>query len=383
MNVRLTISRVAKPVISLCLMFTLTVSSISGQIQTEKYRDMTLEEAVVSTDMKGWSARKAERWYDRLPFLAGCNYIPRNAVNQIEMWQQETFSPEIIDEELGWAEQLGFNTLRVFLQSTVWKADPEGYMQRVDQFLEIADRHGMKTMLVIFSGAGGIDNKLGPQPEPIPGCHNRFFCGDPDLLPDGSEDLESYPLMERYVKQLMKKFGRDKRVLAWDLWNEPGWRNHKGTTSFDLMTKVVCWVRSMKPSQPLTIGVWNTDLVNLNHFIFAVSDIVSFHTYSEQHEVLTMLAERYKPVGRPIICTEYMARTFHCYFDTVLTLFKAERVGAISWGLVDGKMNTKWPWHWEGGAEEPQPWFHDVLHPDGTPYDAREAKFIRQLLRGK
>lgn len=382
MNSGCTIFRVARLLV-LCSVGWVVVLPASGQIQTSAYRDMTLEEATVSSDMKGWSVHKAERWYDAMPFLAGCNYFPRNAVNQIEMWQQDTFSPEIIDEELGWAEQLGFNTLRVFLQSTVWKADPEGFMQRVDHFLNIADRHGMKTMLVIFSGAGGIGNKLGPQPESIPGHHNQYFCGDPDLRADGTEDVEAYPLMEQYVKQLMKKFGSDKRVLAWDVWNEPGWRNAAGTTAFGLMPEVVRWVRQMKPSQPLTIGVWNTDLVNLNTFIFTVSDIVSFHTYSNQHEVLTMLTERYKPVGRPIICTEYLARTFHCCFDTVLPLFKAERVGAISWGLVDGKTNAKWPWKWEKGAQEPDPWFHDILRADGTPYDAREVAFIRQLLRGR
>lgn len=381
MNTRFRISYIVKWSISLCIM--LLSIPVSGQIQTEQYRDMTTEEAVVSPNMESWSVQKANHWYDRMPFLAGCNYFPRNAVNQIEMWQKESFSPEIIDEELGWAEELGFNTLRVFLQSTVWKADPEGFMQRIDHFLEIADRHGMKTMLVIFSGAGGVNNRLGPQPEPIPGRHNNFFCGDPDLKPDGTEDIDSYPVLEHYVKQLIKKFKHDKRILAWDLWNEPGWRNQKGVTAFNLLPKVVSWVREMEPSQPLTIGVWNTDLVNLNRFISAVSDITSFHSYSDQHEILTMLTERYKPLGRPVICTEYMARTFNCHFETLLPLFKAERTGAISWGLVDGKMNTKWPWQWDKGTQEPTPWFHDILHSDGTPYDAKEAKFIRQLLRGK
>lgn len=375
------ISYVAKWSISLCIL--LFSVPVSGQMQTEQYRDMTPEEATVFSDMKNWSVQKANHWYAHMPFLAGCNYFPRNAVNQIEMWQKESFSPEIIDEELGWAEQLGFNTLRVFLQSTVWKSDPEGFMQRIDQFLEIADRHGIKTMLVIFSGAGGVDNKLGPQPKPISGRHNNFFCGDPDLQPDGTEDIESYPILERYVKQLIKKFGHDKRILAWDLWNEPGWRNQKGVTAFNLLPKVVSWVREMKPSQPLTIGIWNTDLVNLNTFISAVSDVISFHSYSDQYEILTMLTERYKPFGRPVICTEYMARTFNCRFDTLLPLFKAEQVGAISWGLVDGKMNTKWHWHWDKEMQEPDPWFHDILHPDGTPYDTKEVKFIRQLLRGK
>lgn len=364
----------------LCL--TMAALPVAAQVQTDAYRDMTPEEAVVQGGARQWTPRKAARWYAGQPFLAGCNYFPRNAVNQLEMWQEETFSPEIIDQELGWAEELGFNCLRVFLQSTVWKADPEGFIRRVDRFLEIADRHGMKTMLVLFAGSGGV-NRLGQQPDPVPGCHNRYFCGSPDLRPDGTEDIEAYPLVQRFVKQVVGAFRRDDRVLAWDLWNEPGWKNHRGVTAYGLLPKVVGWVRDVNPRQPVTIGVWNTDLSILNEFIFAVSDIVSFHSYSDHFEVITMLRERYLPQGRPVICTEYLARTFGSRFDNVLPLLKAERVGAVCWGLVDGKTCTKWPWFWNGGAEEPDPWFHDVLHPDGTPYDAREAEFIRQLLRNK
>src|SRR5215831_9349883 len=87
---------------------------------------------------KVWKAEKANAWYNEHKWLTGANYITSNAINQLEMWQAETFDPATIDKELGWAESIGFNTLRVFLHSIVWQEDPAGFKKRVDQFLAIA-----------------------------------------------------------------------------------------------------------------------------------------------------------------------------------------------------------------------------------------------------
>ena len=48
-----------------------------------------------------WSAQQADDWYAGQPWLVGCNYTPRTAINQLEFWQAETFDPRTIDEELG------------------------------------------------------------------------------------------------------------------------------------------------------------------------------------------------------------------------------------------------------------------------------------------
>ncbi len=39
---------------------------------------------------KRWSVEKANEWYAKQPWLVGCNFIPSTAVNQLEMWQEET-----------------------------------------------------------------------------------------------------------------------------------------------------------------------------------------------------------------------------------------------------------------------------------------------------
>src|ERR1700745_2395403 len=111
---------------------------------------LTLTMGKVLGQGKVWSAEKANAWYSQHKWLTGANYIPANAINQLEMWQAETFDPATIDKELGWAQSIGFNTLRVFLHSIAWKQDPEGFKKRVDQFLGIAAKHGIEPMFVFF-----------------------------------------------------------------------------------------------------------------------------------------------------------------------------------------------------------------------------------------
>src|SRR4051812_18988297 len=72
--------------------------------------------SVASSPERGpWSREKANEWYSRQGWLVGANFIPSNAINQLEMWQPETFDTATINRELGWAESIGMNTSRVFL----------------------------------------------------------------------------------------------------------------------------------------------------------------------------------------------------------------------------------------------------------------------------
>ena len=90
-----------------------------------------------------------------------------------------------------------------------------------------------------------------------------------------------------------------------------------------------------------------------------------------------------KKLGRPLVCTEYMARTQNSRFATHLPIFKEENVGCYNWGLVSGKTQTIFPWGSPKGAAEPKLWFHDIFHKDGRPYDEAEVALIRKLTRGR
>ncbi len=323
-----------------------------------------------------WSVEKSENWYTKHDWMTGANFNPSTAINQLEMWQENTFDPETIDRELGFAAGIGFNTMRVYLHSLAYKSNPKGFINRVETYLGIADKHGIKTMFVFFDDVWGKTPKAGKQPDPKVGVHNSGWTQDPGE-PNFKEE-KNYPALETYVKDVMNTFKNDKRVLMWDLYNEPG-NMDKGIDSMVLLRNIFIWAREVNPSQPLTAGIWRWNFHELNAFQALNSDIISYHNYEdEKHHghVIDLL----KSHGRPMICTEYMARPRNSRFSNILPLLKKENIGAINWGLVAGKSNTKYMWDTpiEDGSE-PDEWFHEVFRKDGTPYRQDEANLIKKL----
>lgn len=341
-----------------------------------------------------WTAARANEWYAQQKWITGANFLPSTASNEFEMWQADTFDPKTLDRELGWAASIGFNTMRVFLHDMLWKADPQGFESRIDQYLAIADKHGIRTLLVLFDSVWDPHPKLGKQEEPVPHRHNSRWAQSPhtDLLKDHARHDELKP----YVTTIVTRFKDDPRVLGWDLLNEPGnwsveyqedWsREAKDAAHLALLPKVFAWARAAQPSQPLTAGVWKnvgsrTDPVHsLDKLMLEQSDVITFHTYSPLDSVKKSV-EWLEQSGRPIICTEYMARSAGSTFEGVMPYFKEKKIGAINWGLVSGRSQTIYPWEsWEKKfTAEPNPWFHDVFRKDGTPYDEMEVALIREL----
>ena len=342
-----------------------------------------------------WSEAKAESWYQQQPWLVGSNYIPSTAINQLDMWQEATFDPDQIDKELGWAEKIGMNTMRVFLHDLLWQQDPEGFRKRLDSFLTIASKHHIRPVLVLFDSCWDPYPKLGPQHPPIPGVHNSGWVQSPGAA--ALADSRQYPRLEAYVQGVVKAFAKDDRVLAWDVWNEPSNTNggaygkvelkNKQSYVLALLPRVFEWVRAASPSQPLTSGVWEGDWSSLDKMdaISRVqiehSDIVSFHNYSWPEDFEKSIT-RLEVYHRPLLCTEYMARGAGSTFDTILPIAKEHHVGAINWGLVAGKTQTYLPWDsWSRPyvLDQPTIWFHEVFHSDGKPYREREASLIHSL----
>ena len=324
-----------------------------------------------------WTAEKARAWAAGRPWTLGCNYIPRTAVNTLEMWQEETFDSATIDQELGWAEDLGFNAVRVFLHHLLWEQDSRGFLGRLERFLAIADKHHIGTIFVLFDDCWNPEFRLGPQPAPRPGVHNSGWvqCPGPDFL----ENPERWSVLEAYTAGVIGHFRQDRRVLAWDLYNEPG-NSGYGSKSLPLLKEVFAWARSAAPSQPLTAGIWDeaAELAELNRFQAASSDVISFHSYQPRAGAEKRIAAL-KVHERPLICTEYMARTAGSRLDDILPLFRSSDVGAMNWGFVRGKTNTIYPWGSKEGSPEPEVWFHDLMRPDGSPYLESEAALIRTV----
>ncbi len=342
-----------------------------------------------------WTDAQANAWYARQPWPVGANFVPSTAINQLEMWQAATFDSTTIDRELGWAESLGMNTMRVFLHNLLWQQDPDGFKQRINTFLTITARHHIRPVFVLFDSCWDPFPKLGPQHPPIPGVHNSGWVQAPGakVLADPSQ----YPQLEAYVKGVVGAFASDPRILAWDIWNEPDNDNESSYAREDpynknelvlaLLPQVFVWARAERPTQPLTSGLWHGDWNSLDkmppmaRLQIEQSDIITFHNYSwpEDFEQRVKNLEQFH---RPILCTEYMARGVGSIFDTILPLAKKLHVGAINWGLVAGKSQTYLPWDsWQHPyvLEKPPVWFHDVFYSDGRPYREREAEIIRKL----
>lgn len=341
-----------------------------------------------------WTSEQANQWYARQGWLIGANFMPSSAINQLEMWQAATFDTITINRELGWAQSLGMNTARVFLHDLLYQQDSIGLFNRIDIFLKIAQRHQIKPMMVLFDSCWDPFPKLGLQRAPKPHVHNSGWVQSPGQY--ALKDSTQYPRLERYVKGVVKRFANDKRILIWDIWNEPDNMTGPSYEKVELPNKVALvlplleksfvWARSVNPSQPLTSGIWVGDwsspekLKPIEKVQIAHSDIISFHNYDNAQEFEKRInwLQRY---NRPILCTEYMARPNGSTFQSSLPVAKKYNVAMYNWGFVDGKTQTIYPWDsWtKTYTAEPPLWFHDIFRKDGVPYREAEVKFIREI----
>lgn len=325
-------------------------------------------------DLQPWTTGRAWEWYRTQPWLVGCNFIPSTAVNQLEMWQAETFDTPTIDRELGYAASIGMNVVRVYLHDLAWSQDPTAFKARVDTFLSIADRHGIRALPVFFDDCWNDDPQPGRQPGPIPGVHNSGWLKSP-----GSSvvnDSTAWGRLEHYVKDVIGSFRHDRRIALWDLYNEPG-NGDQDAKSLPLLAKTFLWARETSPSQPLTAGLWY-DNAELNELQLAMSDIITFHNYNDSLSLAAQITDL-KHHGRPIVCTEWLRRTGNSLPQTHLPIFRHQDVGCINWGLVSGKTQTIFPWGSKEGTPEPEVWFHDLFRADGTPFDQNEVAVFRAL----
>lgn len=340
-----------------------------------------------------WTPKQANTWYDRQPWLVGSNYIPASAINELEMWQKETWDPGGIDRELAWAQSLGMTTMRVFLHDLMWQ-DSAGFTKRMDQFLTIAEKHRIKPMFVLFDSCWDPDPKLGAQRAPTPGVHNSAWVQSPGGK--SLDDPADYKRLEKYVRGVVGRFKDDSRILAWDIWNEPDNSSPSRYPSEPadkiervntLLPLAFKWARAAGPSQPLTSGVWKGDwsadskLNATQRIQLELSDIISFHSY-EKPEEFEKSVKSLQRFGLPILCTEYMARGNGSTFQGTLPVARKYQVAAFNWGFAAGKTQTNLPWDsWKHPYtdREPAVWFHEIFYRNGKPYKQEEVDFIRGI----
>ena len=348
-----------------------------------------------------WTEERAWQWHNENGWMVGTNFNPSTSINQLEFWQEDTYDQETIERELEWSAELGMNMHRVYLHNLLWDQDSIGFLKRVDTYLEISESKGIKTLLVLLDDVWHPIPKLGNQPEPIPFVHNSGWVQAPGskILGDSSRHNE----LKNYIKGVITHFSDDKRVMGWDLYNEPDNVSpdnpkypergpevkEKHIYSLSLLKKTFRWAREVNPSQPLTVGLWkdpvtwrNIDSLSaIDRFAISNSDVISFHAYGSLEETMKKI-EDLEQFNRPLLCTEYLARGEQNTFQVILPLFKEKEVAAVNWGFVAAKTNTAFPWSsWQVKFDSlPKIWHHDIYLPDKTPYDQKEIDFLKEML---
>ncbi|MEI9971649.1 MAG: 1,4-beta-xylanase [Ignavibacteriota bacterium] len=329
--------------------------------------------------------------------MIGANYIQSNTVNQIEMWQADSFDADRIDMELGWAEALGINTLRVTLQELVWEKDSSGMQNRMRKLLSIADKHKMKVIFVLFDSSGDPYPEPGRQRQPRPGVRNSLWVQSP-----GAKALTDPKLLEdalNYVSNVVATFSVDKRVLAWDVWNEPDNTNSSSYANSELPNKAELvrnllptlfkYARAGVPSQPVTSGLWKSGdwssmatLSPIEKIQIEQSDFISFQNYDgpEDFEKRVKWLQAY---GRPVLCTGFLARNQGNSIETILPIALKYSVGALVGDLVQGKTQRFLPWDsWKTPyvGREPSVWSQDLFHTTGPLYRQQDADVIKKMI---
>ncbi|OBJ61763.1 cellulase family glycosylhydrolase [Mycobacterium sp. 1423905.2] len=343
-----------------------------------------------------WPADRANTWYQAQGWLVGANYVTSTAINQLEMFQAGTYDAARIDREMNSARFFGLNTVRVFLHDQLWATDRAGFQSRLAQFVSITARHGIKPLFVLFDSCWDPIPRAGRQRAPRPGVHNSGWVQSPGA--ERLDDKRYAAVLYDYVTGVLSQFRNDDRVLGWDLWNEPDnpakvyrrvERNDKLERVADLLPQVFRWARAVDPAQPLTSGVWQgswgdpSQRSAIAGIQLDNADVITFHSYAKPAEFEGRIGEL-APLGRPIICTEYLARSQGSTVEGILPVARRHNVGAFNWGFVAGKTQTYFPWDsWDHPyTSVPKAWFSDLVNPDGRPFSQSELQTIRAVAGG-
>lgn len=347
-----------------------------------------------------WTPEEAWAWYDKVGWQVGCNYVPKASINGIETWQEEGFEQQFAGmlKELDLMQSIGYNTVRMGVPMFVWVHQRDGFIARYKRFLDALGERGITMMPVFFGDCVAPKEmqgtpRFGPQRQPIKGYHG----GAPGLSSmdymvgyNATDDPESWPEYEAFVRDIVTTFKDDERIIAWDIWNEPG-NHNRNSKSYPFMKRVFDLCREIDPIQPLTAGSWCNypygyfeyplEFQPIELKAMELSDVVSYHYYGNaeiSEKLIQELNEKYK---RPLFITEWLHRCFHQTVKSHLPLFKKYRVSCYDWGLVAGKTQTYEPWDSIRDMDNVDltVWQHDLFHEDFTPYDPEEIALIMEL----
>ena len=356
--------------------------------------------------MARWSSEKAWEWYNSKPWIRGCNFMGSDCANRIDQWQEYGFEEKLVTAEREFAlmESIGYNSIRVIIEYEVWEKQHDGFMDRLDRYMDAAWRHGISTMIVLSNEC----SVRGPEFVPAtfgeqfwePGYHGGkdfkvWYQHGNDNRYNILDNPEVAPKYYDMVRELMTKYKNDERVIVWNLMNEPG--NGRGTKSLPHLKKFFEIGWEIDPIQPLCADVWRgmkngRPTTEMECFALDNSDVISYHSYSTYYNNVLIIKQLEK-YNRPIFNTEWLSRVNGNTIQAMLPLFLLKKIGCYQWGFVAGKYQTYepsqgvWRKYEEKGYDAVKhidftKWQHDLYRPGGRfPYDPAEIEIIKELCR--
>ncbi|MFH1920386.1 MAG: family 16 glycoside hydrolase [Planctomycetota bacterium] len=306
----------------------------------------------------------------------GTNYTPAYCASAVELWHD--FRPEVIEKELAAAKgHFGITTLRVYLHNIPHSAEKEEFLQRIDQFLAICRRHGIRPGFTFFDDCWNHEGVSLESLPPVKGRHNGRWAACPQDVERTDEHL---PELKAYVQDVVRPHRDDPRVLWWEIFNEP---NLKSQFSVRLRTLAYGWAKELEPIQPV-ISCWDDS---------PETDVVDAHNYSNDFAQWDRQAELNPEKGA--VFTEAGARWYAprpSSGEPIEVIHWLQRRKAaekyvpgvyLCWELMVGNSHCRWYWGTEDAAPEPTiPWC-GLLWPDGTPVSLAEAEAIRHYTTGQ
>ena len=348
-----------------------------------------------------WPKEKAWAWYAGQPWFRGCNYMSASCANRVDQWQAYGFEERFreAEEELKIAESIGFNSVRLIVEFSVWYHEHDGFMERFERTLDQCDRHGIRAVIVLGNDCSRPRDvwslpKMGPQTCDW-GYHGGRKTSQHGSRPKevGHTVTDEPELADRFFamcEELMVKYAHDRRIVFWNLMNEPG-ANNRDQVSIANLKRVFTVAWKVDPDQPLAADLWRTygrdDSSICEKFAAENSDIVSYHSYDPYPDHVKLVADLKRRIDRPLLCTEWLARMRDNDLFRNYPLFYLEKIGCWCWGFVAGKYQTYEPWEcmWQDeesgktGLYDFTKWFHDLYRPSHRPYDPNEIRVIREF----
>ncbi len=354
-----------------------------------------------------WSKERAWEWYNSRPWIRGCNFMGSDCANRIDQWQELGFEERFktADEELALAAKTGFNSIRIILEYIVWKEEHDGFMERLERYIELAHSHGISCMMVFGNDCMPPKTESWKPLKPGVQHYDWGWHGGRKVSQHGTFNTVGYHVLDEpeialehyeWVREIVTKYKDDERVIMWDVFNEIGNSNRKNL-SLPHMKKFFEIIREINPIQPLTACLFQypenfsdfsgylENLTDTQQYIVDNSDIITFHSYGS-YERNVMIIKTLKKLGRPIVNTEWLARCIGNNVQEMFPLFFLEGIGCYNWGLVAGKYQTYEPWNsvWDQYEQNPNlnwdftKWFHDLYRPSLHPYDPKEIEIIKR-----